>query len=257
MAKSRKKSAPDGAGRKKSRRSRLARENAGLAGLGFAAVVLSVMVSFQPLSPFLVAAPAVWPLRRRIVAGQPESATGGLIRWAVSVFLSILVCAVFVKDRVLSSFPFAGAAADLAERMLAGESVAPAGFLYIVAGLAGFVALSAVSLGIGACMLASVAIGAAAGVTIVLYVHGTNLLLITLVALPPWQWLMFAAAVLLFAPAAGTGARLIYRKQTETADGNRVKRQLYTAGALVLISVLVRTVLAGPWISLVRMWTVP
>jgi hypothetical protein len=256
MAKSGQKSARDGAGSQKPRRSRLARENARLAGLGFVSVVLSVIVSFQPLTPLLVTAPAVWPLRRRIITGRQESATRGLLRWAVAVFLSILVCAVFVKDRVLSSFPFGGAAAELTERLIAGDSVAPAGILYIVAGLAGFVALSAVSLGIGACLLASVAIGAAAGVTIVLYVHGTNLLLITLVAIPPWQWLMFAAAVLLFAPAADTGARLLYKKSTGTADGDRVKRQLYVAGALALLSVLVRAALADPWISLVRMWTV-
>lgn len=257
MAKTGQKSTRGGTGREKSRKSRLARENARLAGLGFIAVVLSVMVSFQPLSPLLLTAPAAWPLRRRIVAGRHGAATRGLIRWAVAVFLSILVCAVFVKDRVLSSFPFAGAAAELVERMLAGESVAPAGFLYIFAGLAGFVALSVVSLGIGACLLASVAIGAAAGVTILLYVHGTNLLLISLVALPPWQWLMYAAATLLFAPAAGAGARRLYGTNTETAGGDRVKRRLYIAGALALTAVLVRAVLAGPWISLVRMWTIP
>ena len=225
-------------------------------GLGFLAVVLSVAVSFQPLSPLLTTAPVVKPFLRRLRAGKHGAATNALLRWALTVFLSILLCAVFVKDRAVSSFPFAQTAADSAEQMIAGAGAAPAGFVYILAGLLTFVGLSAVSLGIGACLLASVAIGAAAGATITLYAQGNNILLMALVALPPWQWAVFAAALLLCVPSAGAGARKLYKMEVGKPDAVLLKQPGLIAGGLLLFALLCRLALAGPWLSLVRSWTV-
>jgi hypothetical protein len=195
-------------------------------------------------------------LRRRIVAGDSALAARGLVRWAVTVFLSVLLCAVFVRDRVLDSFPFTAAAAAAAQRMLEGPAGAPAGWLYLIAGTAGFVVLSAATMGIGACLLAAVALGAAAGLTVVVYEQGTNILLMTLVALPPWQGAMFASAVLFFAPAGAAGARLLYKKDTVDRTPERRQHRLYVAVGLFVLALLLRLALAGPWVSLVRSWTV-
>lgn len=256
MTKPVQKTARSGAGRGKPGDSPVARDNNRLTGLGFLAVVLSVAVSIQPLSVVLLTAPAVLPLRRRILDAKQGSATTGFVRWALTVFLSILACAVFAKDRVLSSFPFARDAFGMIESTILGGSGAPAGIVYILAGFAGFVALSAFSTGIAACLLASVAIGAAAGTVIPLYEYGDNLLQSTLIALPPWQWLLFAAAILSFEPAGRIGARLLFKSEPDGTRPEGTLRRWYFAGGLFVLALLLRAALAGPWVSLVRAWTV-
>lgn len=256
MSKRQQKPPPSETGAPRARPPLAARENGRLVGLGFLSVVLSVILSVQPLSVLLTAAPAVQPLRRRILAGDSALVTRGLLRWAVTVFLSVLLCAVFVRDRVLDSFPFASSTATAAQRMLDGQAGAPVGWLYLTAGLAGFVILSAATTGIGALLLAAVALGAAAGLTVVVFAQGTNILLMALVALPPWQWAMFAAAVLLFAPAGAEGARFLYKKDTVDRNPERRKHRLYAAAGLFVLALLTRLALAGPWVSLVRTWTV-
>jgi hypothetical protein len=238
------------------RNDRISRENGRIVSLGFLAVVLSIAVSFQPLSPLLTTAPVVKPFLRRLRAGKYAAATNALLRWAITVFLSILLCAVFVKDRALSSFPFAQTAAESAWQMIAGVDFVPAGYVYILAGLLAFVGLSAASLGIGACLLASVAIGMAAGGAITMFEHGNNLLLMAFVAIPPWQWAMFAATLLLCVPSAAVGARRLYKINVGEADAVLLKRRGLIAGGLVLLALLCRLALAGPWVSVVRSWTV-
>ena len=256
MAKTKRKPKPARSAPKPPRDNRVSRENGRLVSLGFAAVVLSVALSFPPLSPLLLTAPVVKPFLRRLRAGKHGSATNALLRWALTIFFSILICAAFVKDRALSSFPFAQTAAESAGQMIAGSGSVPAGYMFIVAGLLAFVALSAASLGIGACLLFSITIGFAAGGAIALFANGNNLLLIALVALPPWQWAVLASALLLCVPAAAIGARKLYKMAVPEPDFASLKPRAVIAGVLVLLALLFRLALAGPWLSLVRSWTV-
>ncbi len=227
-----------------------------MVSLGFLAVVLSVALSFQPLSPLLLTAPVVNPFLRRLRAGKYGLATSALLRWALTIFLSIVVCAVFVKERALSSFPFARSAAESAGQMIAGSGSVPAGYIFILAGFLAFVGLSAASLGIGACLLLSIAIGFSAGGAIALFADGNNLLLITLVALPPWQWAVFAAVLLICVPAAAIGARRLFKMDVPEPETAWLKQRVMIAGSLVLLALLCRLVLAGAWLSIVQAWTV-
>jgi hypothetical protein len=256
MAKKKQKAKKPSTPPKTPRDDRVNRENGRLVGLGAAAVVLSVAVSFQPLSPFLLTAPVVKPLLRRLRAGNFGSATEALLRWALTVFLSILFCAVFVFDRTLSSFPFARSAAESAGQISAASGGVPGGYLFILAGLLVFVGLSAASLGIGACLLFSIAIGFSAGGAIALFADGTNLLLISLVALPPWQWAAFATALLLCVPAASIGAHRLFKMNIPEPETAWLKQRVVIAGGLVLLALICRLALAGPWLSVVRSWTV-
>lgn len=236
--------------------SRIAKENGRLIGLGLLGVLLSIVVSFPLLSPLLTTAPIARPLLRRLRAGEHAPATGAFLRWAATIFLTVLVSTAFVRDRVLSSFPFADVAARAAEQMLAGSGGAPAGFVYIVTGFIAFVVLCAASYGIAACLLASIALGTSAVTAAVMYTHGNNVLLITLVALPPWQWALFAAATVAFTPAAMAGGSKLYGIGARELDREWIRRRAIIVSVLLVVALLSRLLLANPYLALVRHWTV-
>jgi hypothetical protein len=241
---------------KPSKDSRIAKENSRLVGLGIVGVVLSIVISVPLLSPLLTTAPIVPPLLRRLRSGQHASVTGVFLRWAATIFLTVLVSTTFVRDRVLSSFPFAAEAARAAEQMMAGTGGAPAGFGIVVVGLLAFVVLAAVSLGVAACLLGSVALAVTAAGASVAYTYGVNLILITLVALPPWLWVLFAAASLAFTPAALVGGSKLYGIDEKALDWQAFKRRAIIVSGLFVVALLLRLLLAGPYLTLVRHWTV-
>jgi hypothetical protein len=184
--------------------------------------------------------------------------TGAFWRWALTVFLTTLVSAAFVRDRMVSSFPFAERAARALEQAVAGSGTAPAtGLVEIVVGMAAFLVLSAVSLGIAGCVLMSVALCTAAAAAAVLFTHGNNVLLIALIACPPWLWALFAAATLAFVPALSFGGSKWFGIGASLMESDRFKRRAVIAGGLFVLAVLLRLLLASPYISLVRLWTVP
>lgn len=234
---------------------RVSKENGRLVGLSVIGVVLSIVIALPPLTPILTTAPIVLPLLRRLRAGKHAAVTGAFLRWGLTVFLTVLLSAAFVRDRMLSSFPFAANALRGAEDALTGSGGPPAGFVYMLSGFVAFVALAAASRGIAACVLASIALGAAAAATSVLYAHGNNVLLITLIACPPWQWALFAGAVLAFAPAADWGGRKMSRIGGEEAELRWFARRMMVPAGLFVLALLLRIVLAGPYIGLARHWT--
>jgi len=236
--------------------SRVAVENGRLVGLTLAGTVLSLVIALPPLSPLLLTAPIVRPLLRRGRKGNPTAATGALWRWALTVFVTILVSAAFVRDRMLSAFPFASEAANTMNQAISGAGGAPVGFGEIVLGTVAFVALAAASMGLAACLIMSIALGTAAAAASVLFTHGNNVLLISLVACPPWQWAQFAAAALAFVPAVAVGGAKLYGIRVPVEAGEWLKRRAVIAGGLFLAAVLLRLILAGPYLALIRKWTV-
>lgn len=232
------------------------KENGRLVGLSLAGVVLSIVISFPPLSPLLTTLPVVKPLLGRVRAKKYDAVTAVFVRWALTVYLTVLVSAAFVRDRMLASFPFAADAAGAVEQALAGSGGPPVGLVYIAVGLLAFAVLAAVSVGIAGCVLASVALGAAAASTAVLFTHGNNVLLIALVALPPWQWALLAAAAFSFAPAAAWGGWRLLRLVDEEPERTWLTRRALIVAGLFALALLLRLTLASPYLSLVRHWTV-
>jgi hypothetical protein len=237
--------------------SRVATENGRLIGLTLAGTVLSLVIAFPPLSPLLLTAPVVRPLLRRVRSKDPAAATSALWRWALTVFVTILVSGAFVRDRMLSAFPFASQAANAMEQAISGAGAAPVGFAEVILGTVAFVALAAASLGVAACILMSIALGTAAAAATVLFSHGNNVLLISLVACPAWQWAQFAAATLAFVPAVAVGRAKLYGIGVPADAGEWLKRRAIIAGGLFLAAVLLRLILAGPYLALIRNWTLP
>jgi hypothetical protein len=234
---------------------RIARENGRLIGLTIVGTIVSVAIAFYPLSPVLVTAPVIRPLLRRVRAGERAAVTGAFWRWALTAFLTILVSTAFVRDRVFSSFPLAPQAAHSMEQAIAGSGGAPFGLVVIVVGILAFVGLAAASLGIAACVLMSAALGTTAAAAAVLFTNGNNVLLSSLVACPPWMWVLFAAATLAFVPAVAVGGARWYRTGAELVEQEWLKRRAIVAGGLVLLAILLRLTLAGPYLTLIRHWS--
>lgn len=218
---------------------------------------MSVVVAFPPLSPVLCTAPVIRPLIRRVRAGDRAAVTGAFWRWALTVFLTALVSAAFVRDRMVSSFPFGEHTTRALEQAVAGAGTTPAmGLVEIVVGMAAFLVLSAVSLGTAGCVLMSVALGTASAAAAVLFTHGNNVLLIALIACPPWLWALFAAATLAFAPVLAIGGSKWFGVGASLMDRDWLKRRAVIAGGLFLLAVLLRLFLVAPYLALVRLWTV-
>jgi hypothetical protein len=235
---------------------RIARENGRLVGLTIGSVLLSIVVAFPPLTPVLTTAPIVRPLLRRLRAHEYAAVTGALWRWALTLYLTVLVSAAFVYHRMLSGFPFSENAVQGVERALDGSGGPTAGFVYMLGGIAAFTVLAAASRGIAACVWSSIALGAAAAASSVLFANGNNVILIALIACPPWQWALFAGALLVFTPATVWGGKRLYGIRSDDADYTHSKRRWMIPAGLVLLALLLRLVLAGPYVSLAQHWTV-
>jgi hypothetical protein len=231
-------------------------ENGRLIGLTLLAAVACLVFAFAPLSPLILTAPVVRPLLRRIRSGNHRDVTGAVWRWGLTVFLTILASDAFVRDRVLDAFPFASRASYAMGQAIVGAGGAPFGFAELFLGLVAFVLLAAASLGIAACVLLAVALGTAAAAGAVLFTHGNNILLISLVACPPWQWAVFAAAVLVFVPAVVAGGSRFYGITAQDKDRGWMKRNAVVAAGLFLLALLLRLALEGPYLALIRAWTV-
>jgi hypothetical protein len=241
---------------KTGKKGRVETENGRVIGLTLLATVVSLVIAFPPLSPLILTAPVVPPLLRRIRGGNHGEVTGAVWRWALTVFLTILSSSAFVRNRVLDAFPFASHASQVMGQAIVGAGGAPVGYAELSLGLVAFVLLAAASLGIAACVLMAVALGAAAAAGAVLFTHGNNVLLIALVACPPWQWAVFVAAVLAFVPAAVAGGTRFYGITEHNKDRGWMRRNAAIAAGLFLLALLLRLALAGPYLSLIRDWTV-
>jgi len=238
------------------RADRIARENGRIVGLGIVGVALSVAIAFPPLSVLLSTAPIVRPLLRRTRAGDAGAVTGAFWRWALTVYLTILVSAAFTHERMLAAYPFASGSAEAVERALSGDGALPAGVLYLVVGLVVFIAFAAGSLGIAACVLMTVALGMTAAAAAVVFAHGHNGLVVALVAVPPWLWAVVLAAVFALAPAALTGGAKWYGVGNADLEPEWLKRRAIIVAGLLVLAVVLRLTLAGPYVVLLRHCTI-
>jgi hypothetical protein len=242
---------PDEASPKKSSQTSM------LVFLSIVAVVIAVVISFPPLTPLIVTAPVVPALFKRTNAADYRAITSVVFRWAISLFATTLAVSAFVPTRLSDSFPFAARASENTMSWLIGASKgAPAGYVYIVVGMAAFVVVSVLSVGLLGTVLWSIALGASAVAAVSLYAQGHNIVQITLIALPPWQIALFASALFALAPAAVFSRRLVFRRCDNEFEWQVLRRYTLIAGGLFALSLLLRLMVAGPYLALARHWTI-
>lgn len=228
-----------------------------LVGTSMAAVVLALIVSFAPLTPFLATGPLVYVLLKKTNPSDHRAVCAVFLRWSLTVFFTALAASAFVTDRVASSFPLAARTAENVGSYLAGSSAAaPAGFVYLTAGAVIYVVAGFVSAGILGYLVWAAALGVSAVAAAVYYAHGSNVVQVTLIALPPWQIALFASGVFAAGPLSVFSRRYLYRKNAPATDWADLRLYVLAAAGLFVLSLLLKLTVSGIYTALVRRWTV-
>ncbi|MEE9269587.1 MAG: hypothetical protein V3V49_04930 [Candidatus Krumholzibacteria bacterium] len=220
-------------------------------------VVLSAAVGSRWFSPILQVA-AVFPFFSAAMRRHKHHESLALAaRWGAALFVTTIVVGVFVPGRIGASVPFAQlTTAALANWIRFPDAPPPADYGYLLWGLVGFLLATLVSGGLLGFVLASVALGNAALGALFLLRYSENVIQITMVAVPLWHWGIIAAAILMLVPASLPFFQRYVRIE-RVVEGRTVLRGfLYMGGAMVVASLLLRAVTAGPWRNILREWTI-
>ncbi|MFH1755335.1 MAG: hypothetical protein ABIA59_06485 [Candidatus Latescibacterota bacterium] len=225
-------------------------------GASMLSVLLSILIAVKILSPILLTA-AIFPFFIHVMKkGRHRRAAILTARWAITVFICVVITAGFVSDRAEKSFPLAKTSVDVIEDWIAGTSdTPPADFKLLVGGIFAFVAAAAVSGGALAFVLASLALASSACGSAFLFLQGDNILHILLIAVQPWLLCIFAAGIFLVVPSASL---LLKRCMAEPVPaGNKpLRRYIYVGTALFLLSIGLRIFTAGTWRAFTERWTI-
>jgi hypothetical protein len=225
--------------------------------LTISSVILSAAIGFRWLSPILHVA-AVFPFFSAAMKRHKHHGSLALaVRWAAAVFVTTIVVGIFVPGRVGASVPFAQlTTAALANWVRFPDAPPPADYAYLLWGIVGFLLATLVSGGLLGFVLASVALGHAALGALFLFRYGENVIQITLVAVPLWQWGIIAAAIFMLVPTSLPFFQRYVRIKRVVEDRAVLRDFMYMGGALVIASLLLRVVTAGPWRTILREWTI-
>ncbi len=224
--------------------------------LTIASVVVSTAVGVPWVTTILHVG-AVFPFYYRAMKQHRHRSSLALVgRWAAAAFSCTMVLGAFAPSRVEGSLFFSSAAVRIIENWLTKPQASPpADYAYLLGGLAAFLAGTLVTGGLLGLAIASLALGAAASGALSLFEHGNNVLQIAVVAIPPWQWSMFASAGFFIVPTA----RLFFDRFVRTERVAEEKRVIitlvYAGAACVVLSVLIRWATADAFHNLVRRWT--
>lgn len=219
-----------------------------------ASVVLSTILGVRFISPLLHAA-AIVPFYHAAMRRHLHHLSAALvIRWGVTLFASVVLVGVFLPARVAVSIGGAGATTPL-QQWITGAGHPPADFPYMLWGMLAFLAGTALTGGVVGLVIGAVAIGGAGGNTLFLLEHGTNVLLITITAVPPWQLCLFASGALLFLPGALPLFDRIFKSERIAEGKDVLRRFMIIGGATFLLSLVLRVVADDFWHQLLRRFT--
>jgi hypothetical protein len=225
-------------------------------GAGILSVFLSILIAVKVITPLLLTA-AIFPFfLHAMQKGRHSRAVRLTARWAITVFVCVVIAGGFVSARAEKTFPYAGQSVDAIEDWIAGTTdTPPADFKMLVGGGLAFALAAAVSGGALGFILASLALGGSACGSAFLFQQGDNIFHIVLIAVQPWLLCLFAAGIFLVVPAAFP---LLQRlpQTTAPADRRSLLRLACLGAGLFLLSILLRLTTAGAWKSLTERWTI-
>lgn len=233
-------------------------ENAGNAMvlLAMGGVVIATVLKVAWLTPIIHAAsvfPFFYPAMKEY---RYRWALILVIRWAAAIFFTTIVLGVFVPARMDASLPLSARTIDALQGWLAGSGSPPVDYAYILWGLAAFLVGSVISGGLAGFLVGSVAIGAAASGALFLFEHGNNVLQIALVALPIWQWSLFACGTLLLVPTARLFFDRFLRTERVSEDKQILRAYMFIGSGCFVLSLLLRLSLGGVVRDVILRWTI-
>ena len=225
--------------------------------LTITSVVLSTAIGLSWLSPVLQAA-ALFPFFATAMQGHHHHRSLALtVRWAVVVFVTTVAVGVFVPDQVGQSVPFARlSTATITNWLGATDAPPPADFRYLVWGIAFFLLATLVSGGLLGLLLTSVSLGNAAVGALFFFRYGFNVIQVSLVAVPLWHLSLIGAAVFMLVPASLPFFERLVKTERVAEDRQVLRNFMYTGGALLVASLILRLATADLWRNILREWTV-
>lgn len=213
------------------------------------AVIASVAVSYQWLTPILLSAPIAFLLAGRRNRIDYASTRALLLKWSLTVLIAYVVTCAFVPARAAAGAPFGSSISHSFEDWLGGGAAWNVAWISTAAVV--FVAMTTVSGGVlalpvFAALLSNAAVSAAS-----IYAIGHNVIETSLVALSPWQWTMLAGSWVLITPLAIVAPARLRRHEIKPPE-SVVKRDLIVGFGLLAMALFLRLLASGVYETAVR-----
>ncbi|UCG52787.1 MAG: hypothetical protein JSW58_04335 [Candidatus Latescibacterota bacterium] len=225
--------------------------------LTIASVIVSTLVGVGFLSPLFHTA-AVFPFFYSAMKRRDHRWGVILVfRWAIALFVTLVVVGVFVPGRVASSLPLAKDAVITIDAWVQDSATGPpADLSYLLWGMVAFLVGSVVSGGLLGFIVGAFAIGGAAYGALHIFRHGLNVLQIALLAVPLWQLSLFLAAGFLLVPTSQLVFDRFFNVEKDPEDWPLLRNCMYIGAGFFVLSIIFRYAISGPWRSLLERWTV-
>ena len=225
--------------------------------LTIVSVILSIAIGLSWLSPVLQVA-ALFPFFAAAMKGHHHHRSLALtVRWTGVVFATTVAVGVFVPDQVGQSVLFARlSTATITNWLGATDAPPPADFRYLLWGIAVFLVATLLSGGLLGLLLTSITLGNAAVGALFFFRYGSNVIQISLVAVPLWHWGLIGAAVFMLVPASLPFFERLVKIERVAEDRRVLANFMYIGGAFLVTSMLLRLATADLWRNILREWTI-
>ena len=222
-----------------------------------AGVLLAILIALGPLTPVLLAAPAVPFYYRAMKAGARVAAFKLAVRWSLTVFVTVALVAGFVSGRTERAVPLAARTQTAIQNWIGtADASPPADYLQLIGSLVIFAAVALLTGGAGGFVVGALGLASSACGAAYLFQRGDNLFHVLIIAVPPWLVCLFAACLFLLVPISSPFFSRLFGRPERT-DGLDLRRYVYLGVGLLLGSLLLRLAVAGIWEGLTQRWTVP
>ena len=220
-------------------------------------VLLAAIFGVGIISPLFFTA-AVFPFfYTAIVRNDHRAGVVIVFRWAIALFVTLLVVGVFVPDRIGSALPMATNTATALETWIRDPGVPPpANLNYILWGMLAFTVASVLSGGLLGFLIGAVALGGAAYSALHVFRHGINIIQISLVAVPVWQLSLFVAGAFVMVPLSVFMYERFFNVEKRPQDWDLLRNYMYVGASFFVLSIVLRYATAGVWRELVEQWTI-
>ncbi len=219
-------------------------------------VLVATILGVSFISPLLFTAAGFPFFYVAITRNDHRAGIVIVFRWAIALFITILVAGVFLPDRLGASLPLSASSAHTIESWIRDPGASPpANLNYILWGMFAFTVASIVSGGLLGFFLGAVAIGGAAYSALHVFRHGFNLIQISLIALPVWQLSLFVAGAFAMVPLSVFVFERFFNVEKQAQEWKLLRSYMYASAGFFVLSIALRYATAGVWRQLVDQWT--
>jgi hypothetical protein len=224
-------------------------------GLTIAAVVVAVWAGAPWLTPLLLTVPVAFYLAKG-TAADPDARYHLFRRWSITVVVTFIAATAFAPPHAFQCVPWGAEAPERVDAWMAGTAAPPLGPIYmLVAGVA-FLALTVGSAGVLGALVFSSVLALNAVYATYLFSKSYNIVVMSFVAISPWQWCFMLGMVALWTPLSVYSRAQVLRREGNGFEWETYRTRVLVGLGLFVGAFLVRLALAGVYEALVRRLTV-